>query len=139
MDQVPGSMETTSGSDRREARSLRGPLMQFDLAAEIDRLTAEREWGDGDRNSIVLAKDSRLRVLLSVMRAGARIGDDDAEAAITVQVLGGRVVLRRDAHAIELGDGHLGTIESGGSWTVEAREDSAVLLTLAWPPERAEV
>ena len=57
MDQVPGSMETTSGSDGREARSLREPLMLFDLAAEIDRLTAESEWGDGDRNSIVLAKD----------------------------------------------------------------------------------
>ena len=139
MDRVPGALESTRGSDAREARSLRDPLMQFDLAAEIDRLTTESEWGDGDRNSIVLAKDSRLRVLLSVIRAGARIGDDDAEAAITVQVLGGRVTLRRDVHAIDLADGHLGTIESGGSWTVEAVEDSAVLLTIAWPPERAGV
>ena len=139
MDRVPGALESTRGSDAREARSLRDPLMQFDLAAEIDRLTTESEWDDGDRNSIVLAKDSRLRVLLSVMRAGARIGDDDAEAAITVQVLGGRVTLRRDVHAIDLADGHLGTIESGGSWTVEAVEDSAVLLTIAWPPERAGV
>ena len=139
MDRVPGALETTRGSDAREARSLRDPLMQFDLAAEIDRLTTESEWDDGDRNSIVLAKDSRLRVLLSVIRAGARIGDDDAEAAITVQVLGGRVTLRRDVHAIDLGDGHLGTIESGGNWTVEALEDSAVLLTIAWPPERAGV
>ena len=139
MDRVPGALETTRGSDAREARSLRDPLMQFDLAAEIDRLTTESEWDDGDRNSIVLAKDSRLRVLLSVIRAGARIGDDDAEAAITVQVLGGRVTLRRDVHAIDLADGHLGTIESGGSWTVEAVEDSAVLLTIAWPPERAGV
>lgn len=139
MDRVPGALESTHGSDAREPRSLRAPLMQFDLAAEIDRLTTEGEWGDGDRNSIVLAKDSRLRVLLAVMRAGARIGDDDAEAAITVQVLGGRVTLRRDLRAIDLGDGHLGTIESGGSWTVEAVEDSAVLLTIAWPPERAAV
>ena len=139
MDRVPGALESTRGSDAREARSLRDPLMQFDLAAEIDRLTTESEWGDGDRNSIVLAKDSRLRVLLSVIRAGARIGDDDAEAAITVQVLGGRVTLRRDVHAIDLADGHLGTIESGGSRTVEAVEDSAVLLTIAWPPERAGV
>ena len=58
---------------------------------------------------------------------------------MSVQVLGGRVVARRDAHAVELSDGELATIEAGAAWAVEAQEDSAILLTITWPPERAGV
>jgi quercetin dioxygenase-like cupin family protein len=139
MNDVPGTMDTTSGTGDRESRPLRDPLMRFDLAAEIDRLTSEREWNEGDRNSIVLAKDARQRVLLTVMRTGARVGDEEAEGPIAVQVLGGRVAVRRDSYEEALGDGELATIEAGGLWSVQAVEDSAILLTLAWPPEQAGV
>lgn len=126
------TMDTTSGSDDRESRALRDPLMRFDLAEEIDRLTSEREWSEGDRNSIVLLKAPQQRVLLTVMRAGSRVGDEEAAGPITIQVLGGRIVARRDGHSAELGDGELATVASGGQWAVEAVEDSAILLTLAW-------
>jgi quercetin dioxygenase-like cupin family protein len=136
---IPGTMDTTSGSDDRESRALRDPLMRFDLAREIDRLTSEREWNEGDRNSIVLAKDAQQRILLTVMRSGARVGDEEAEGQIAIQVLGGRVVARRDAHSTELGDGELATVAPGGRWAVEAVEDSAILLTLARDPDTAGV
>ena len=29
--------------------------------------------------------------------------------------------------------------QAGGAWAVEAQEDSAILLTITWPPERAGV
>ena len=106
---------------------------------EIERLSGERQWDEDGRNSIVLAKDARLRVLLTLLREGARVGDDDAEGPMSVQVLGGRVVARRDRHAVELHDGEMATIEAGAAWAVEAQEDSAILLTITWPPERAGV
>jgi quercetin dioxygenase-like cupin family protein len=132
-------MDETSGSDDRESRPLRDTLMKFDLRSEIDRLSREPQWDEDGRSSIVLAKDARLRVLLTLIREGSRIGDDDAEGPMSVQVLGGRVVARRDGRAVELSDGELGTIEAGGVWAVEAQEDSAILLTITWPPERAGV
>jgi quercetin dioxygenase-like cupin family protein len=138
-DAVPGTMDTTSGSDDRESRALRDPLMRFDLSAEIDRLTSEHKWNDDGKNSIVLAKDARLRVLLTVLRSGARVGDDDADGPITVQVLGGRVTAEHEGRSETLGDGELATIEAGGAWSVEAADDSAILLTIAWPPEKAGV
>jgi quercetin dioxygenase-like cupin family protein len=139
VDPVPGTMDQTSGSDDRASRPLRDPLMKFDLREEIDRLSCERQWDEDGRNSIVLAKDARLRVVLSLVREGARIGDNDAEGPMSVQVLGGRVVARRDRQAVELADGEMATIEAGAAWAVEAQEDSAILLTITWPPERAGV
>jgi hypothetical protein len=61
VDPVPGTMDQTSGSDDRASRPLRDPLMKFDLREEIDRLSCERQWDEDGRNSIVLAKDARLR------------------------------------------------------------------------------
>ena len=139
VDPVPGTMDQTSGSDDRESRPLRDPLMKFDLRAEIERLSSERQWDEDGRNAIVLVKDARLRVLLTLIREGSRIGDNEAEGPMSVQVLGGRVVARRDAQAVELSDGELATIEAGAAWAVEAQEDSAILLTITWPPERAGV
>lgn len=136
---IPGTMDTTSGSDDRESRALRDPLMRFDLAGEIDRLTSEREWNEGDRNSIVLAKDAQQRLLLTVMRAGARVGHELAEGQIAIQVLGGRVIARRDTASAELGDGDLATVAPGGQWAVEAIEDSAILLTIARDADTAGV
>lgn len=129
--------DSTSGSDDRESRQLRDPLMKFDLGREIDRLTGERKWADDGKNSILLAKDARLRVLLTVMRAGERVGDDDAEGPMTIQVLVGRVFARHQTGAVDLGNGELATIAAGGSWSVEAAADSAVLLTITWPPSDA--
>jgi quercetin dioxygenase-like cupin family protein len=139
VDPVPGTMDQTSGSDDRESRPLRDPLMKFDLRAQIDRLSSEPQWDDDGRNSIVLAKDARLRVLLTLISEGARMGDNDVEGPMSVQVLGGRVVARRDAQAVELRDGELATIEAGAAWAIEAQEDSAILLTITWPAERAGV
>ena len=131
--QVPGTMDTTSGTDEREPRALREPLMRFELQAEVERLAGENEWNDGDRNSIVLAKDARQRVLLTALRSGARIGEDDIDGPFTIQVLTGAVVVRRGNRSVELTEGDLATIEPGpAAWAVDALDDSAVLITIAW-------
>src|SRR5512147_2454341 len=58
------------GSDR----ALAGPVMQFSLFEEIERLKAEPDWTAG-RRSITLAKQSGLRVVLMVLRAGAKVDE----------------------------------------------------------------
>src|SRR5437660_1491675 len=79
---IAGEPDTTSGTATREPRPLREPLMRFRLLDEIERLAREPEWNGGDRNSIVLAKDAQFRLLLSVLRRGARIADEQAEATL---------------------------------------------------------
>jgi len=137
--QIPGEPDTTSGSGVRDSRALRDPLMTFNVLDEIARLAGEPQWGDGDRNSIVLAKDARFRMLLSVLREGARLADEDAEATLSVHLITGSVSVRRDDRESLLVPGEIAVLEAGASWSIDALAESAVLLTLAWPKPNAGV
>jgi hypothetical protein len=130
----------TSGTDNRESRPMMDRLLVFDLESEIARLRGEPEWAQGDRNSLMLAKEVDFRVLLSVLRAGATLDERDGDARVSVQVLKGHAGLRVDgAGETELSGGQLATIDVGQAWYLTATEESAVLLTFAWPREKAGV
>ena len=130
----------TSGTDSRESRPMMDRLLVFDLESELARLTSEPQWADGDRNSVMLAKEIDFRVLLSVLRAGATIDEQDGDARVSVHVLKGRAGVRVDGGGeAELGAGQLATIDVGRAWFLTASEESAVLLTFAWPREKAGV
>lgn len=132
-----GAYGSTSGSDDREPRPMIEPLMLFDVATEIERLRAEEQWAEGDRASKMLAKDVDFRVLLSVMRVGARLTEEDGDARVSIQMLdgGARLDVGRDEH--KLPPGALAVVNAGTPWALTASGDCAVLLTLAWPREKA--
>jgi len=132
-----GAYGTTSGSDDRGSRPLMERLMAFDLAAEIGRLRAEGEWADGDRNSVTLAKEVDFRVLLSVLRGGARLSEEDGDARVSIQLLDGAARLDVGGTEETLDAGSLAVVDAGTQWHLTAAGDCAVLLTLAWPRSKA--
>ena len=125
--------EQTSGTDVRGSRPLMERLMVFALADEIERLKEEPKWRDGDRNSVMLAKEREFRVLLSVLKPGAVIEEKDGAGRLTLQVLAGAATLRLPDESAELASGELATVEADTPYSVEATTDSALLLTMAWP------
>lgn len=132
-----GSYGSTSGSDDRESRAVMEGLMVFDLAAEIQRLRGEDEWADRDRNARTLAKEIDFRVLLSVMRAGARLNEEDGDARVSIQLLDGAARLDANGEEQRLAAGTLAVVDAGRPWALTADGECAVLLTLAWPREKA--
>lgn len=131
--------DDTSGSPVREGRPLMEQLLVFDLMEEIDRLKAEPTWEDGDRNSRMLAKDVDFRVMLTALRSGASINEQDGDGRVSVQVVEGTVLARLAGTTAELRAGQIATIDAGKPWTLEALDDSVLLLTIAWPRDRAGV
>jgi quercetin dioxygenase-like cupin family protein len=132
-----GEYDSTSGSDTRESRALMGRLLVFDLHAEIRRLRSEEQWTDGDRNSVTLAKDVDFRVLLTVLRRGVTIDETDGDARASIQLISGEATLEADGRSIRLSSGQLAALDQGVAWNLSATEDSALLLTLAWPRDKA--
>jgi quercetin dioxygenase-like cupin family protein len=104
---------------------------------EVERLSAEPEWSEGDRDSLTLAKASDVRLVLSVLRPGARIGDEEARGSLAVQTLAGAILVGRGDERVELRAGQLAVLQEGATWWVEAQEQSALLLMMAWPEERS--
>lgn len=127
---------STTGSDERAGRALMEDLMSFDLATEAAGLREEEQYTSGDRNSRTLAKDVDFRVLLSVLRPGAELDEQDGDARASIHVLEGRAVLRVQDEQADLKAWQVAVVDAGHPWTLRASSDCTVLLTLAWPRGR---
>jgi len=108
------------------------PFLEFDLPAEIHRLQAETTWSTG-HNARTLVKYDDLRVVLIALRANARIPEHKTEGRISVHVLSGHVQVKAAGRTFSLRPGGLLALDHGLPHSVEAMEDSALLLTIAWP------
>lgn len=77
-----------------------------------------------------------LRLVLMTIDRGMKIPDHGAQGSLTIQTLQGHVIVTLLDSSFDLTAGQLLAIEGGVSHALAAVEDSAVLLTLAWHPER---
>ena len=131
----PSPRAKTSGTDTREPRTVSAGLSVHRVLDQVERLSAEPEWSEGDRDSLTLAKAPDVRLVLSVLRAGARIGDEEAHGSLAVQTLAGAIRVGRGDEHVELRAGELAVLQGGATWWIEAQEQSALLLTMAWPED----
>jgi quercetin dioxygenase-like cupin family protein len=121
-----------SGTAQRPAHSLSGPLQVFDLAAELDRLRQEPSWQGGDRNAKTLIGEADLRIVLTALKAGARLRAHRAPGPVSVQALAGRLRLHAAGETVELTAGRVLALGRDVPHDVEALEESAFLLTIGW-------
>lgn len=110
-----------------------GPL--FDLAAVDAELRQDASYAREGHTARTLVRETELRVVLVVMRAGARIAEHRAKDTASVQTLAGHVRLRLPDEIADLPVGRLLVLERGIAHDVEAVADSAFLLTLGWTPK----
>jgi quercetin dioxygenase-like cupin family protein len=112
----------------------------FDLAEIAREMRDEQEYRGSDGHAartIVRAQD--LRVVLIALRSGAHIAEHVARATAAIQVLSGRVRIRlprlarqHEDRFEELSPGRLLAMEGGLAHSVEAIEDTTLLVTLGW-------
>jgi quercetin dioxygenase-like cupin family protein len=106
--------------------------MEFDVPTEIQRLQAETTWSTG-QNARTLIKYDDFRVVLIALAAEARMPAHKADGRISIHVLSGHIQLSASGRTFNLRSGGLLAIDHGVSHDVRALEESAVLLTIAWP------
>ena len=137
---MPGNrFPSTTERSLSSIDSLDSPLMTFDLPALITQMKREDSWSTEKRNAMTLLKRNAktslkgrdLRIVLIVMQAGMVIQAHQADSPINVQVLEGRLQFSTDSQSVTLGKGQMLTLQAGIRHWVEARGESAFLLTLA--------
>jgi len=130
------SPENVSANLRRAAHpvpGLAGPLLEFDLTAEVRQLRQEDAWTETSRNTKTLVKYPDLRIVLITLKAGGRMEDHQTEGSLAMHCLTGKLRLLLPHQSVELLAGSLLTLERALPHDVEALEDSSFLLTIAWP------
>jgi quercetin dioxygenase-like cupin family protein len=115
------------------------PVLQCDLAAEIESLHKEDAWlQETGPSSKTLVKHADLRIVLLAMRKKMCMHEHRTAARISVQTLAGYIRLKLSDRTIELRAGQLLVLDQCVPHDVEAEEDSAFLLTLSWPGGEAD-
>jgi quercetin dioxygenase-like cupin family protein len=84
---------------------------------------------------VTLVKHTDLRIVFILMKAAARLQEHHAGARISVHTLSGHVRLHLGERTVDLPAGHLLALEQDIPHDLEAIEESAVLLTIAWQGE----
>jgi quercetin dioxygenase-like cupin family protein len=108
------------------------PFLEFDLARELDQLHCEPQPTSG-QNAKTLVKHDDFRIVLIALKTDARIPGHRAEGRISIQTIHGHIRVRALERTFDLPAGRLLALDQGLPHDVEALEDSAFLLTLAWP------
>jgi quercetin dioxygenase-like cupin family protein len=121
---------------RPHSPPMASPFLEFDLPAEIDRLRHETTWSTG-RNARTLMKYDDFRVVLTALQANTRIPEHKTDGRISVHVLTGHIRLNASGRTFNLRPGSLVALDQGSAHDIEALEESAFLLTIAWPGRTA--
>jgi quercetin dioxygenase-like cupin family protein len=125
--------DQTSGSPQRPAHQLAPSVLNFDLATEVAHLHSEESWQQGTRNARTLVKEPDFRIVVVAMHNGARLEEHRAPGRISIHTLRGRLRVRVGDDTVDLPAGHILSLEPHIAHDVEACEESAFLLTIAWP------
>lgn len=124
-----------NGHRRPHPQPMAAPFLEFDLARELAELHREPEWKSG-HNAKTLVKYDDFRVVLTALKAHARLPEHRAPGRISVQTVSGHIQVRAQGRTFELPPGTLLTLDQDIPHDVQALEDSAFLLTIAWPGGR---
>lgn len=122
----------SSAHRRPHPQAMAAPYLEFDLASQLHQLRSEPEWDTG-QNAVTLVKYDDLRVVLITLKARARMPGHQTAGRISIQTIEGQIHVRAEGRTFHLPAGNLLALDQGLPHDVEAVEDSAFLLTIAWP------
>lgn len=110
-------------------------VIRRNIGEEIEILKSFPSWQrESGRSSETLVKYEQYRIVLVRMKAGSYMSNHRAEGPVSIQVLQGKLHVHLPEDRTEnLKPGDLLTLERCLEHDVEALEESAFLLTVAWP------
>jgi quercetin dioxygenase-like cupin family protein len=110
-------------------------VIRRNIGNELERLKEATSWQrESGRSSETLVKYNEFRIVLVRMKPASYMSHHRAEGPISIHVLNGKIRVHLPEDRMEdLASGDLLTLERCLEHDVEALEESAFLLTIAWP------
>ena len=105
---------------------------ELDLESGIAQLHRSPEWSTGIARKVLIQYPD-LQITLRTMRAHTRIPEHRNPGRICVQTVQGRIRMHADGRVFDLPKGKVLVLDRAIIHDVEALEESAFLLTVAYP------
>jgi quercetin dioxygenase-like cupin family protein len=114
---------------------LANEVIRRNIGSELQKLKKAPSWQrESGRSSETLVKYGEFRIVLVRMKPGSYMSHHRAEGPISIQAIHGKIRVHLPEDRIEeLEVGDLLTLDRCLEHDVEALEESAFLLTIAWP------
>ena len=114
---------------------LASEVIRRNVTDELEKLKKAPSWQrESGRSAETLVKYEEFRIVLVRMKPGSYMSHHRAEGPISIHALEGKIRVHLPADRMEeLEPGDLLTLERCLEHDVEALEESAFLLTIAWP------
>ena len=112
------------------SRTIDAPYVAIDINFYMHQVKDEEAWQKSDRNAITVFKTEGLSLVLSALHADAIIDDNTADGILIVQVLEGKIKITADEHSEEAVEKEIITFHRDVAHTIEALEESVLLLTI---------
>jgi quercetin dioxygenase-like cupin family protein len=118
---------------------LANEVIRKNIEDELNKLKDAESWQrEAGRSSETIVKYPEFRIVLIRMKPGSYMSHHRAEGPISVHAVLGKIrVHLPDDRMEELNPGDLLALERGLEHDVEALEECAFLLTIAWPEATA--
>ena len=110
-------------------------VIRHNIGEEMNKLKQAPSWRrESGRSAETLVKYNEFRIVLIRMKPGSYMSHHKAEGPISIQSIQGRIRVHLPEDRTEdLSTGDLLTLDRCLEHDVEALEESAFLLTIAWP------
>jgi quercetin dioxygenase-like cupin family protein len=105
----------------------------FELADEVRSLRGELDHTSGGRAAKTLAKTDGLRVTLVLLSSGTTLNPESTAGGASLHVLEGRLRVQAEGEHWDLGPRELIVLGENLRDPVTAIEETAFLVTVAWP------
>ncbi len=114
-------------------------VIRRNIGNELEKLKEAPSWQrESGRSSETLVKYEQFRIVLVRMKPGSYMSHHRADGPISIHVIQGRIRVHLPEDRMEdLKSGDLLTLERCLEHDVETLEESAFLLTIAWPEAMA--
>ena len=114
---------------------LAAEVIRRNISEELEKLEQASSWQrESGRSAETLVKYDEFRIVLVRMKPDSYMSHHKAEGPISIHVLQGKVRVHLPEDRMEdLNPGDLLTLDRCLEHDVEALEESAFLLTIAWP------
>src|SRR6266536_4440793 len=123
----------TTGTARRGAHHMSGRRLVFQVAAEVQSLRHDLEFTSGGRAAKTFVKTAGLRLTLVLIKQGFGLNPEATAGGASSEVVEGRLCVQANGRPWGVGPGEVIALADNLREPITALEDTAFLLTVAWP------
>lgn len=111
-------------------RVIDAPYVINDIERFVTQLKSEEAWSKKDYNSMTIYKtEGGVTIVLTCLRGNASISGNTVDGLLTIQVIDGTIDFIVENKPVSLGKNQLITLHPGILHTIQAREESTILMT----------